>query len=276
MVDARCIHHCRPATALAEAARSTASGGRHWHGQSAQQQATSARTAGGWPRRRITSSPAVGAAHRQRTTRPRRAAPVTARRASAPWPSGSPADARQTEHDESSRSARDERDTMMITKSAAAACRAEGCPRLTHGLKLLCYYHKPKRRLAAPKPAPRLPSTTYRAVHSRLRREHGPASGYQCARCPDSPAKDWAYDHADADELTTDWYGKTVAYSTDLARYQPLCRPCHTIFDRNRTNTAFFPGRWAGRGSTSLTQTFTYAPSHTWIPGVRVSSPGGE
>jgi hypothetical protein len=73
-------------------------------------------------------------------------------------------------------------------------------------------------------------STTYRALHARLSVKRGKAQEHQCQHCGDQ-AMDWSYDHSDPNELTQEWYGKTVAYSCDLDRYLPLCRPCHTKLD---------------------------------------------
>lgn len=80
-------------------------------------------------------------------------------------------------------------------------------------------------------------STTYQAVHKRIRRERGPASEHVCARCGQQ-ARDWAYDHTDPNELTTQWYGKTVAYSPDVDHYVPLCRLCHYRMDNRYEGSA--------------------------------------
>lgn len=73
----------------------------------------------------------------------------------------------------------------------------------------------------------------YHALHARIRRTRGRANGYDCAHCG-GEAHQWAYDHTDPNPLV----GSTskrhlVKYSLDVARYLPLCRPCHTRFDRD-------------------------------------------
>lgn len=77
---------------------------------------------------------------------------------------------------------------------------------------------------------PRLDTASYRAVHKRLDADRGPASTHPCTHCGD-PARDWAYDHNDPDELTAQVRGGTLAYSLDQDRYIPLCKLCHQRFD---------------------------------------------
>jgi hypothetical protein len=67
----------------------------------------------------------------------------------------------------------------------------------------------------------------YRQAHKRLVDDLGPASDHPCQRCS-LPAQDWAYDHTDPNELTSE-HGP---YSLDARRYMPLCRRCHRRFDR--------------------------------------------
>lgn len=59
---------------------------------------------------------------------------------------------------------------------------------------------------------------TYRTVHARLVAARGKASSYACVECG-GPASDWAFD-------------EPTGYSTDLARYRPMCRSCHFRGDR--------------------------------------------
>ena len=74
-------------------------------------------------------------------------------------------------------------------------------------------------------------STSYSAVHRRVRDTWGPASEHPCSACW-SPAEDWAYDHCDPEELTGETsHGVPVVYSADPARYVPLCRSCHAEGD---------------------------------------------
>lgn len=75
------------------------------------------------------------------------------------------------------------------------------------------------------------------AVHARLRRTFGPASDYTCG-CGE-PAVDWAYDHGcpnERIEIMTKTGGRQVSvpFSTDLDRYEPMCRTCHRRFDLDR------------------------------------------
>lgn len=75
----------------------------------------------------------------------------------------------------------------------------------------------------------------YRTTHQALRRDRGPASGYDCADCH-RPAEQWAYDGQDP-AGRWDWHrwgdhARLVPYSTDPSRYRPLCRSCHVSVDR--------------------------------------------
>lgn len=69
----------------------------------------------------------------------------------------------------------------------------------------------------------------YESVHTRVRRYRGPAVNHSCQHCG-STAKDWAYDRTDVNERIDPETG--FPYSTNLARYIPLCKPCHWRFDR--------------------------------------------
>ena len=73
-------------------------------------------------------------------------------------------------------------------------------------------------------------STTYEAVHQRIAAKRGKARAQRCAECG-APARSWAYDHSDPEELRQEYKGIVVAYSLDLERYQPLCDSCHTRRD---------------------------------------------
>lgn len=67
----------------------------------------------------------------------------------------------------------------------------------------------------------------YATVHNRLMRERGPARLHPCAECG-TPAAEWFYDKVDpAGRVSPDG----LPYSTDLGRYRPLCKPCHTYAD---------------------------------------------
>lgn len=70
---------------------------------------------------------------------------------------------------------------------------------------------------------------TYFGAHNRTKRVRGPASDHQCG-CG-ATAREWAYDHADPDELTNEL---GHAYSADPSHYLPMCNPCHQAFDRRK------------------------------------------
>lgn len=129
--------------------------------------------------------------------------------------------------------------TMSGTKFRASRCVIDACIRLTHRHDGLCYYHRP-RRVPKRQPEPwvrRQPtSVEYATVHQRITSERGAARLHQCYRCS-SPAREWAYDHADPQELTRQRNGKTYTYSADTGHYLPLCKPCHTNFDRAAKRT---------------------------------------
>jgi hypothetical protein len=67
---------------------------------------------------------------------------------------------------------------------------------------------------------------TYIAVHARLRKMRGKASEYQCP-CG-RQAQDWSYNNDDPNELISlSKHSFGMRYSTDLDRYEALCKPCH-------------------------------------------------
>lgn len=70
----------------------------------------------------------------------------------------------------------------------------------------------------------------YSAVHRRLRSYRGPAKGFACVDCG-RQAEQWAYDHADPEEMADQVGGSVVPYSLDMDHYQPMCIPCHKRFD---------------------------------------------
>jgi hypothetical protein len=73
----------------------------------------------------------------------------------------------------------------------------------------------------------------YTTVHCRLRAKQL-ASTLPCAHCG-GQADDWAYDHADPNELTDP---RGLPYSADPRHYIPLCKACHTRFDRYTDRSA--------------------------------------
>lgn len=79
---------------------------------------------------------------------------------------------------------------------------------------------------------------TYSAIHYRLDRKHGRASEHLCTDCG-APAQDWSYDGTDPNEVHGRAGGSVLAYSLDLDRYVPRCRPCHSRFDAKRQEVHF-------------------------------------
>lgn len=68
----------------------------------------------------------------------------------------------------------------------------------------------------------------YDGVHFRLRRQNGPARGFDCVDCG-SQAAHWSYDYVDPNQKFDQ--SRNSAYSTDLSHYSPRCVPCHRVFD---------------------------------------------
>lgn len=74
---------------------------------------------------------------------------------------------------------------------------------------------------------------TYTETHVVLRHQRGKAEEHRCRHC-DKPARDWAYDHEDPNEVIEEspsTHGRTVAFSLDLNHYLPLCKRCHRRLD---------------------------------------------
>lgn len=118
-----------------------------------------------------------------------------------------------------------------------AGCSVAGCDR-KHQSKGLCSTHLLRVRkhgstqtvvilTGADHPLWRGDAVSYRAAHARTRRARGSASAQSCRGCA-APAEDWAYDHADPNQLTDE---RGRPYSADPARYVPMCRPCHRKLD---------------------------------------------
>lgn len=80
--------------------------------------------------------------------------------------------------------------------------------------------------------ARRKPVPAYLGAHHRVRRQRGSAGLLPCQHCGGA-AKDWAYDHSDPAPHHEVIRGVRLAYSLDLNRYIPLCRPCHSKFDES-------------------------------------------
>ena len=73
----------------------------------------------------------------------------------------------------------------------------------------------------------------YEAVHAQLKRYRGRASDYNCVDCS-GQAHDWSYDNRDCNERTSP---TGLKFSTDLAHYEPRCKPCHKTFDNTQRDS---------------------------------------
>lgn len=69
----------------------------------------------------------------------------------------------------------------------------------------------------------------YLAAHDRVYRARGIATAHPCVSCP-AQAKDWAL-RKDAGTRQID-PGTGYAFSPDPDDYQPMCRSCHSRYDR--------------------------------------------
>lgn len=130
-----------------------------------------------------------------------------------------------------------------------ATCTAPGCDQPRHGLGYCNRHYKRLVEFGDISRGKTMPAgeahwnwrgedVEYSAAHSRVYRSRGPASAHQCSRCGES-AEQWAYDGTDPDERTST-VGKAANchYSTDPARYVPLCIPCHIEVDRGEATEA--------------------------------------
>lgn len=134
-------------------------------------------------------------------------------------------------------------DTSVVLLDGTQGCSIEGCSR-KHAARDWCIMHW-KRWWKHGDPlwaASRVDSlqhlkgadnpnwtgddASYKAIHRRLERKNGSASGFVCL-CGEK-ALHWSYDHLDPNEKESEF----GPYSTDLDRYQPRCVPCHVRLDR--------------------------------------------
>lgn len=86
---------------------------------------------------------------------------------------------------------------------------------------------------------PKEPSTTYAAVHMRIRRERGNAREYQCAApgC-EKQARNWAWQHTGPYiEVEPDRPDDARMWGTDIADYAPMCVPHAMRLDMGGTLT---------------------------------------
>lgn len=70
-------------------------------------------------------------------------------------------------------------------------------------------------------------NVSYMGVHTRLMRMKGHPDQFDCGTCG-KPAKEWAYDHKDADEKPNK---KGHMYSAKIEHYVPMCISCHRKAD---------------------------------------------
>ena len=70
---------------------------------------------------------------------------------------------------------------------------------------------------------------TYTAMHQRVRKLRGRASGHACVDCGRA-ARHWSYTHTDPAERRSE----QGPYSVDVAYYDPRCVKCHKRFDLDR------------------------------------------
>ena len=72
----------------------------------------------------------------------------------------------------------------------------------------------------------------YAGIHGRLTAIRGKVTEHWCA-CG-AQAEEWSYDHTDPDELRNRASRDDGPFSLDLARYTPMCVPCHRQLDLGR------------------------------------------
>ena len=111
-------------------------------------------------------------------------------------------------------------------------CEFPGCSRFA-GETSLCRSHRRQRRLGQElKPLQGRSSTSYQAVHNRLRRERGDADEFICVSCG-KEAETWA---CQGNRTSTEvrHSGIAVTYSVDVDDYEPMCHPCHRKLDAPR------------------------------------------
>lgn len=114
------------------------------------------------------------------------------------------------------------------------SCSVGGCDRSHEGLGY-CKLHRERfKRHGDPLRVEvarwRGDAIGYSGMHDRLRRYRGGAADHPCQHCGE-PARDWAYTHDCPNERTSE---EGYAYSTDVARYVPLCGSCHQRADKAR------------------------------------------
>ena len=130
----------------------------------------------------------------------------------------------------------------VALKQPGATCTVAGCA-APHSALGYCHTHYTRHRrhgdpTVVKTPAPRRGAAnsswtgdlaSYSAVHMRVRVALGPASARMCG-CG-ARAEEWAYDHSDPNGRVDPKSG--MRYSTDIARYMPMCATCHRRMDDN-------------------------------------------
>lgn len=138
--------------------------------------------------------------------------------------------------------------TVELPAREQKTCSQEGCVRSVDG-RGWCQKHYvrwkkhgspevvlppsgPKGRVGQLSASWRGSRITYTAAHARVVSLRGQAKNHACQMC-DQAAMEWAYDHADPNELIGDeGHGYYAPYSCDPTHYMPLCVTCHRRFDR--------------------------------------------
>ena len=112
-------------------------------------------------------------------------------------------------------------------------CIVDGCDHLRYA-KDVCDRHYQRLRKYGTLDLPeREGAATYNAVHLRIRAQRGAAKDSTCP-CG-AAAEHWAYVRGDDQSVRYDEQGRP--YSTDLSRYEALCRTCHRRMDAEATRT---------------------------------------
>ena len=132
----------------------------------------------------------------------------------------------------------------------AGPCRVDHCGRQAHA-RALCTMHYARwakhgdTETLGPTGRPiKGDHQSFAGVHKRLGRTRGPASDLACVDCGDD-AHEWSYDGLDPHELMGESNGFTLAYSLELAHYQPRCTSCHRRFDGAGDRPRDSQGRFA-------------------------------
>lgn len=71
---------------------------------------------------------------------------------------------------------------------------------------------------------------TWATIHKRLMAKRGRAAEYPCVDCGKT-AREWSYNGKDENEIVAEDHGWVLAWSLDLANYDPRCVSCHRLYD---------------------------------------------